>query len=112
MRIFSHERVVAHALDPAPIELAENQTRSFFFGVQELRSKFGGQSSWIFGDEVGPTALNAHTIAFIERLYDANRKYLIPEDLQKYGKAGVKTAAWNTVTGGKPTLHGLWMKMQ
>lgn len=83
-----------------------------FSAIQDLRSKFGASSSWIFGDEVGPTPLDAHVITFIARLCDTNRNDLIPESLQTYGESAGKGKEWQSVTEGKPTLHSLWAKRQ
>ncbi|EXJ63634.1 uncharacterized protein A1O5_11395 [Cladophialophora psammophila CBS 110553] len=84
---------------------------------QLLCSKHGGgqehqEQTWIFGDEVGPTALDAHTVVFIARLLDAERAHLIPEDVLRYGKPKLESDAWLGITKGNPTLHTLWEKHQ
>lgn len=80
--------------------------------VENLASKFGGSGSWIFGEEVGPTALDAHIITFIARLYDADRKRLVPERLQRYGERAMQRREWQSVMDGRPTLHSLWVQRQ
>lgn len=106
----SHERTLVHALEPAPIALAERQATDYFSQITELFSKYDG--FWIFGDEVGPTALDAQTVTFVARLIDADRRDLIPQAIQEYAEEVMKGKEWDVVMGGKPTLFGLWMKMQ
>lgn len=70
----------------------------------------GRSSSWIFGDEVGPTALDAHTVVFIARLLDARHPELINDEMLAYGKQHLESRDWVKITQGRTTLHSLWEK--
>ncbi|KIX06621.1 uncharacterized protein Z518_04597 [Rhinocladiella mackenziei CBS 650.93] len=50
-----------------------------------LEHNVGRKSTWIFGDDAGPTALDAHTVVFIARFIDAGRTNLIGDDMLSYG---------------------------
>lgn len=108
----SHEKTLVHALEPDWIAKAENQARDFLYEIRSLRLRHGQGSSWIYGDEFGPTALDAHTVVFIARLFDANRADLMTEDIQEYGQSIMPQPAWKSVMDGRPTLHSLWVKEQ
>lgn len=64
----------------------------------------------MFGDAVGATALDAHTIPFVARLMDAGRTDLIPEDVRKYAEKAMSQAEWQSITNGKPTMFEIWLK--
>ncbi|KIW72337.1 hypothetical protein PV04_00537 [Phialophora macrospora] len=70
----------------------------------------GGQASWIFGNDVGPTAVDAHTVVFIARLLDSKREHLIPADVLAYGRPKLQAKEWLGITKGNPTLHSLYVK--
>ena len=70
----------------------------------------GDKATWIFGDGVGPTALDAHTVVFVARLIDASRSYLIPDEVLEYGKRHLEKRDWTEITQGNSTLHTLWEK--
>jgi hypothetical protein len=56
--------------------------------------------------------LDAQTVTFVARLIDANRRDLVPVKIQEYAEEVMKGKEWDVVMGGKPTLFGLWMKIQ
>ncbi|KIX95926.1 uncharacterized protein Z520_08181 [Fonsecaea multimorphosa CBS 102226] len=93
------------------IASVEADSRAYLEKISQLLSKHG-QQTWIFGAEVGPTALDAHTVVFIARLLDAERAHLIPEDVLRYGNPKLQSAEWLGITKGNPTLHTLWEKQQ
>lgn len=70
-----------------------------------------GERIWIFGPRVGPTALDAHTVPLVARLHDAEREYLIPDEIKRYGRQCVASPEWQSFTGGRPTLHTVWEAM-
>lgn len=72
----------------------------------------GRKSTWIFGDDVGSTALDAHTVVFIGRLLDAGRSGLIGDDMLAFGKQHLQGSDWIGITHGRPTLHTLWEKQE
>lgn len=71
-----------------------------------------GRATWIFGDDIGPTALDAHTIVFVARLKDACRSYLIPDEVWAYAKQHLVGRDWADITQGRPTLHNLLEKQE
>ena len=94
-----------------PVSEVEQQARSYLLKISDLLSKHQSSSPfWIFGSEVGPTALDAHTVVFIARLLDAKREQLIPENVLAYGKWALQGKEWMAVNEGRPTLHSVWEK--
>jgi hypothetical protein len=78
--------------------------------LEKISKLLAGRASWIFGDDVGPTALDAHTVVFIARLLDAKREHLIPADVLAYGRPKLQGTEWLGITKGNPTLHSLYVK--
>jgi hypothetical protein len=106
----SHERTLVHALEKEAIIKAEQQARDFIQEILSLRLKYGQGSLWIYGDVVGPTALDAHTVAFIARLFDAKREDLMTGDIREYGQHVMAESTWKGIMDGRPTLHSLWVE--
>ena len=48
-------------------------------------------------------ALDAHLVVFIARMYDVNRKDLIPEKLQQYGDRAMSDKVWQDLMEGRNT---------
>ncbi|KAH0836149.1 hypothetical protein FOPE_04389 [Fonsecaea pedrosoi] len=94
------------------VATVEAESRAYLSKISQLLSKRGREQKWLFGDEVGPTALDAHTIVFVARLLDAERAHLIPDDVLGYAGPKLREGEWVGVTGGNPTLHTLWEKQQ
>lgn len=65
----------------------------------------GPKSAWVFGDDSGPTALDAHTVVFIARLIDAGCSHLLGDQMLAYGKQHLAGSEWSNITKGKSTLH-------
>lgn len=103
----SHNKTKADALSPEQIERAERDARDFFAGVLALYKAQGSDSVWLFGTDVGPTLLDAHTVPFIARLMDdkVKRQDLVPPELQKYATRVMKRPEWDTVMHGRPTVY-------
>ncbi|KAL9119122.1 MAG: hypothetical protein Q9187_004325, partial [Circinaria calcarea] len=78
----SHAQTLLHALDEEPVRRAEEQATCFFESLRRQYSlhRKDARAPWIFGDAVGATALDAHTVPFVARLIDAGRTDLVPED--------------------------------
>ncbi|KIW14509.1 hypothetical protein PV08_07293 [Exophiala spinifera] len=70
------------------------------------------KSKWIFGVEIGPTALDAHTVVFIARLIDAGHASLIGSDMLEYGTQHLESNAWRGIVDGNTTLHSLWERQE
>ena len=96
--------------DPEIVAREECKTRTYLGKVLANMAKHnpGCMGPWIFGDEVGPTALDVQTVVFIARLVDAGRQYLIDADLLAYGKAHLEGKEWRDITKGQSTLHSVW----
>ncbi|KAH8812213.1 hypothetical protein F5884DRAFT_855513 [Xylogone sp. PMI_703] len=103
-----HERTLVHALEPEQVAKTRAQTLKFFSNIIDIRESLGKGSSWIFGDEIGPTLLDAHTIPLIARLYDADNEELMDERIKAYGRPIMNSDVYNEVMQGRPTLHHLW----
>ncbi|RFU23878.1 hypothetical protein B7463_g12457, partial [Scytalidium lignicola] len=105
-----HERTLAHGLEPDAITKAYEQTRSFFRDVLAIKESEGRSSPWIFGDEVGPTTLDAHTVPLVARLFDAGNEHLMDERIKSYGRYHFDSDVWQEVMEGRPTLSHLMNK--
>jgi hypothetical protein len=88
----------------------QNKARIFLEKVTKLRAEHNdrNEGDWIFGSEIGPTALDAHTVVFIARLIDAGRADLVGGEMLDSGTSKMKSEAWTSVVKGRPTLHSLW----
>lgn len=94
-----------YALEPPAIAHAETQTKAFFDLISQLHteaSQGSNQPAFIFSNE--PTALDAHTIVFIARLYDVGRRGMVPAEWQAYADVHLIESAWLGVADGKATL--------
>ncbi|KAK9419691.1 hypothetical protein SUNI508_07177 [Seiridium unicorne] len=86
------------------IKRAEEQARALFESVNQEYQQHHDAGPWIFGDEVGPTVLDAHIVPFITRVGEAGRARLIPDDLRQYARHIVTLPQWLEVTHGRRTL--------
>ena len=107
----SWNATISHALDEEPIRRAEKQAIAFLENIEEALKVFSEGSVWIFGDDVGPTALDAHTVPFVARMIDAKRSNMVPATVLKYALRAMEGDAWQSVTLGRPTTPGKWMRM-
>lgn len=102
-----------YPVNPHSLEIIsreEMKTRTYFDKISNtIRAHNAeGVATWIFGDGIGSTALDAHTVVFIARLIDASRSYLIPENVLEYGNKHLKEEIWIEITKGRrTTLHTL-----
>ena len=51
------------------------------------------QTGWLL-NLPEPSALDAHLVVFIARMYDVKRHNLIPEKMQEYGNNAMSEGAW------------------
>lgn len=64
-----------------------------------------GSGPWMFGlHGQEPTALDAHTIVFVERMRDVGRLGLVPERLDAWSKKATVQEAWASVMDGRRTM--------
>lgn len=61
--------------------------------------------NWLFGLPHA-TALDAHLIVFIARMYDVGRSDIIPESLKTYAAQAMQQIEWKTVMQGRKTMVG------
>ena len=61
------------------------------------------QSGWCYGLPQ-PSALDAHLIVFIARMFDVKRAELIPERLKEYADKAMAGAEWQAVMQGRNTF--------
>lgn len=86
---------------------AHNDLRDIFAEIIEVRKLIGidqPETEWIFGSEIGPTALDSHSLPLVLRCMDAGNAELVPDELQHWAKSMEKTSTWQKVMHGKPTL--------
>lgn len=84
------ERRAKVVLDRLANTLPENAQRS-------------GNRPWLFGLQE-PTALDAHTIVFVELMRDVGRLGLVPEKLDAWSKKATEQEAWVNVMDGRRTM--------
>lgn len=58
---------------------------------------------WMFGLQE-PSALDAHTIVFVERMRDVNRIGLVPGKLDAWSQKATKQEAWRNMMDGQRTM--------
>ncbi|OQV10801.1 Glutathione S-transferase, domain-containing protein [Cladophialophora immunda] len=96
----------AMELNILPEQIAANEERSRTFNAQieALMDKHanGKNSNYIYGDE--PTALDAHVLCFLSRLYDKGRTHLISPRLLKYLMDFREGDAWKEVVPSGSTV--------
>lgn len=73
-----------------------------------VKDTLGNNSLWIFGDDIGPTLLDAHTVPLVARLYDAGNDELMDGRIKEYGKCLMESDVYNEVMESRPTLYHLW----
>ncbi|KAL1847635.1 hypothetical protein Daus18300_013895 [Diaporthe australafricana] len=100
------ELTKADALRPAQVQLAERKALDYFAELLPIYRANGGDSTWLFGSETGPTLLDAHTVPFIARLMDerVKRHDLVPAEIQQYAAGVMKLPEWVSVMHGRPTV--------
>lgn len=89
-------------MEESRVTLAEGQARAFFTDVLSVATCLD-RSTWLFGDDAGPTVLDAHCVPFIARLLDSKESDLVPDELQAYAAKIMALPEWNDVTRGRPT---------
>ncbi|KAL5342077.1 hypothetical protein BJX70DRAFT_386235 [Aspergillus crustosus] len=81
-----------------------NKTTAFLTEIVELRNKYSKGGTWIFGNRVGPTVLDAHVVPFIARLRDISLEELVPEELRGYADTILAARDWREVMGQRATV--------
>ncbi|KAJ0419921.1 hypothetical protein BJY00DRAFT_149833 [Aspergillus carlsbadensis] len=79
------------------------ETTAFLDEIVLQLEKHGNGTIWIFGD-VGPTALDAHVVAFVARLTDISLEDLVPPILRAYSATIMGLPEWQEVMKGRPTV--------
>ncbi|KAF7587652.1 hypothetical protein BBP40_006908 [Aspergillus hancockii] len=96
-----HTEPVLNDNDEEPMT---DQARLLFSDVLVEYGKFNRGGIWIFGDDTGPTVLDAHIAAFIARLIDIHLEELVPSQMLMYAKSIMGLPEWNEVMRGRPTV--------
>ncbi len=65
-KLISHEETTRWALKPEAVAKAESQARALFDEALKLYSA-RGSGMWLFGDDAGPSLLDAHLVPLISR---------------------------------------------
>jgi hypothetical protein len=84
------------------------KARALMFRFQNMLEE--SRTGWLLGLS-RPSALDAHVVVFIARMYDVNRKELIPEKLQQYGDRAMSDKIWQDMMEGRNTT-GFWKLSQ
>lgn len=96
---------------PEIVAREEVKARTYLEKVSKVRHSYNETATtatWIFGDGVGPTALDAHTVVFLARLIDAGRANLIGPDMLEYAEQNLQKTDWTGIVKDRSTLHSLW----
>ncbi|KAL4883542.1 hypothetical protein BJY04DRAFT_206436 [Aspergillus karnatakaensis] len=80
------------------------QTTAFLTEIVQLRDKYSKGGTWIFGNAIGPTVLDAHVVPFIARLRDISLEELVPEQLARYADRILASSEWKEVMGQRATV--------
>ncbi|KAJ9605012.1 hypothetical protein H2200_010401 [Cladophialophora chaetospira] len=91
------------------VSSVEADSTRFFSKINALLSAQGGHVPWLFGDQTGPTALDAHTLVFVARLLDAKREHLVPRDVLAWWWPKAESKEWKSFFRGT-TLHSVYVR--
>ncbi|MCJ1357372.1 MAG: hypothetical protein MMC33_007368 [Icmadophila ericetorum] len=106
-----HAKTLLRGLDEEPVQRAKSQAKEYFKKVLEQYTLYNKGGAWIFGDEIGPTALDAHVITWTVRIVEAGNAGLIPDEIQRYAERATQAAEWQSIKMGRPTKFNTWLKM-
>ena len=110
--LYSVRKTRAPALTLSVIKDEEFKTISFLSKLTELLEHSSGGNSnaswWIFGS-LEPTALDAHTLPFLARLFDVGREDMVGERLKAYAYRAFETKAWINMMGGRKTVFAVYI---
>jgi hypothetical protein len=84
---------------------AETHVRALFKDIAEQYQQHHGDGTWIFGDDVGPTLLDAYTVTLATRLVNMERADLVPPELQQYAQVVREGPEWESVMHGRSTVY-------
>lgn len=101
------------ALQPAVVSKARADLRAILEEVAEHRRQGGASCSdddeeeeWIFGADVGPTALDSHLLPLVLRLVECGNAELVPRGLRRWAAgAAAGSPSWRRVMRGRPTRY-------
>ena len=88
-------------LEPDVVEENEKNASKLMKEFEEILGD--SQDGWLFGLD-RPTALDAHLVVFIARMYDVGRGELIPAKLEEYAEKAMDGDAWKGVMQGRNTF--------
>ena len=88
-------------LEKDAVKASEDNARDFMEEIEATLTD--SQSGWCFG-LAEPSALDAHLVVFIARLFDVKRGEMVPEALRVYAEKAMAGAAWNEVMQGRNTF--------
>ncbi|KAF5863313.1 hypothetical protein ETB97_010311 [Aspergillus alliaceus] len=91
-------------LDDEDEESMTGQARHLFSQLLVEYEKFNRGGIWIFGDDTGPTVLDAHAVVFIARLADIQLEDLVPVQMLLYANSIMGLPEWDAVMHGMPTV--------
>lgn len=90
---------------PETIKKEDAKTKALFEALAETKEKYGNSDSpWIFGGEYA-TALDAHTVVLLARLFEVGLEKLVHPDMVAYGKSIMDGDMWKNFMQGRGTMH-------
>jgi hypothetical protein len=87
------------------VAAAETHIRVLLGDIAEQYRQFHKDGTWLFGDQVGPTLLDAYTVTAVSRLRDMERASLVPPELCLYADVITDGPEWKSVTHGRTTVY-------
>lgn len=95
--------VALDGLSDAALVKAEKSAREFFTKLVSIIQRQGGQDPYIYGKET--TILECSLVAFVARLDDVKRQYLVPDEVERICRPLIQGKIWQSITHGQPTWH-------
>lgn len=94
-------------IQPGIPEIMNGRARELLLNLQSLlpgHELTNGESGpWLFG-LTHPTALDAHLIVFIARMWDVGRSDIVPLSLGKYAARAMEEDGWKNTMQGRKTM--------
>jgi hypothetical protein len=93
-------------MEPEVIKEMEHRTKVILNRLADTlpeNTHGSGAGPWMFGLQE-PSALDAHTIIFVERMRDVDRMGLVPEKLDAWSQKATEQEAWRNMMDGRRTM--------
>ena len=89
------------ALEQEVVEANEKKALEL---MKEFETMLNGtKTGWCLGFDQ-PSALDAHLVVFIARMFDVKRANLVPDRVKEYAEVAMKGEEWKAVMQGRNTF--------